>query len=70
MGFRLIFSRRRFDAFAMNRLAGDFVGLLTAFAADPDQRLAALLLQTARADASYQSPHSDTTGTLNAVSPP
>jgi non-ribosomal peptide synthase protein (TIGR01720 family) len=70
MGFRLIFSRRRFDAIAMNRLAGDFVGLLTAFAADPDQRLAALLLQTARADASYQSPHSDTAGTLNAVSPP
>jgi non-ribosomal peptide synthetase component F len=69
MDFRLIFGRRRFDAAAIDRLAGDFVHLLTAFAADPDQRLAALLPEAVRADKSYQPPQSDTTGTPNAASP-
>jgi hypothetical protein len=42
MKFRLIFSRRRFDATAISQLADDIVSKLTAIAADPGQRLAAL----------------------------
>jgi non-ribosomal peptide synthetase component F len=41
--FRLAFARRRFAAEAIERLADDLVRLLTALAADPDQRVSALL---------------------------
>jgi hypothetical protein len=69
MGFRLIFSRRRFDAIAMKRLANDIVHLLTAIAVDPEQRLAALWPSAACADTSYQAPKSDTVSTPSSVSP-
>jgi hypothetical protein len=39
---RLAFGRRRFAAEAIERLADDLVRLLTALAADPDQRVSAL----------------------------
>jgi non-ribosomal peptide synthetase component F len=41
--FRLAFARRRFATEAIKRLADDLVRLLTALAADPDQRVSALL---------------------------
>jgi non-ribosomal peptide synthetase component F len=41
--FRLAFARRRFATEAIERLADDLVRLLTALAADPDQRVSALL---------------------------
>jgi len=40
--FRLAFGRRRFATEAIERLADDLVRLLTALAADPDQRVSAL----------------------------
>jgi hypothetical protein len=54
----------------MNRLADEFVHLLTAIATDPDQRLAALWTGAACADTSRQGSQSDRIGTPNAVSPP
>jgi hypothetical protein len=42
MSFRLIFSRRRFDASAISRLLDDVVQVLSAIATDPERRLATL----------------------------
>jgi non-ribosomal peptide synthase protein (TIGR01720 family) len=50
MSFRLIFSRRRFDAAAVKDLADEFIDLLATIALDPDQRLATLWPCAERAD--------------------
>jgi hypothetical protein len=50
MGFRLIFSRRRFDAAAVSRLLDDVVSILGAFADDPERQLAMLWANPADAN--------------------
>jgi hypothetical protein len=50
MGFRLIFSRRRFDAAAVGRLLDDVVSILGAFADDPERQLAVLWANPADAN--------------------
>ncbi|MEH2621948.1 amino acid adenylation domain-containing protein/non-ribosomal peptide synthase protein (TIGR01720 family) [Bradyrhizobium sp. AZCC 1719] len=67
---RVIFGRRRFDAAAISQLADDLVSLLTAIAADPGQRLAALWSDIAGAEPPYRTAPIDTIDPPNPVSPP
>jgi hypothetical protein len=69
MSFRLIFSRRYFDAAAVSELADDLVNLLTTIAADPEKPLAALR-GAACADTPYAAPQSDGISLPNSESLP